>query len=62
MDEKKREQQQEQRDTKRDTGKNNPIPQEQQVTHEPGKDAAAKSTRKGAGQQQESGGNPVVNS
>ncbi len=29
---------------------------------DPGKEAAAKTERKGAGQQQQSGGNPVVNS
>ena len=38
------------------------IPQEHRPAMNPGEDAIAKTGRKGAGQQQKSGGNPVVNS
>lgn len=38
------------------------IPHQQRPAMNPGEDAAAKTTRKGAGQQQKSGGNSVVNS
>ena len=38
------------------------IPQEQRPVMNPGEDATARTTRKGAGQQQKSGGNSVVNS
>ena len=38
-----------------------PIPEEQ-MKNNPGEDAVAKTERSGAGQQQGSGGNPVINS
>lgn len=41
---------------------NNPIPQNQRPAEHPGADAAAKTERKGAGQQQDSAGNTVINS
>lgn len=38
-----------------------PIPEEQ-MKNNAGEDAVAKTERSGAGQQQDSGGNPVINS
>ena len=61
MKEKKQDQQTEKIDVGNEKQKNDPRPEEYRGNN-PGQDAVAKTERKGAGQQQNSGGNPVINS